>query len=160
MSACAPAINTFSVGTTTVSAESDIVLNLLNKTLHELVDYRAVDPLASALHQLATVFVEASKPNWDGYGAVPVTLSAMRNAERFLQSLPSDFLDVEISAEPDGEIAIEWFRNSRVLSVSIGADQRIAYAGRDGSDRWRGTSTFIDSIPYRLFEDIRRLLSF
>lgn len=91
---------------------------------------------------------EASKPNWDGYGAEPVSLKTFRQAVRFLESIPLTIPNPEISVDPDGEVSFTWSRSPRqVFSVSIGEDGRLSYSGLHGDSTIYGTEWFHDALP-------------
>lgn len=112
----------------------------------------------STFGALAEVFSECQGEAWDGYSARPLSSSSFRNATKFLDILPSWVPVPEIAPEPDGEIALEWRRGESILSISVGADGTITYAGLFGSkSKIRGTEPFDDSIPPVVLESIRRL---
>ena len=61
-----------------------------------------------------------------GFG---VTEEVKDTAFRFIQNLPLGFPQPKVSAEPDGHINLEWYRNSRrVISVSIAPNNRLHWA--------------------------------
>jgi hypothetical protein len=95
--------------------------------------------LEESLDRLVEVYVEASEPNWDGYGADPLTEQSLRNAAIFLCTLPSGLPTPDISADAQGEFHFEWFSNPyRTFSVSIGSKGVASYAGLFGTSRTRG----------------------
>ena len=95
--------------------------------------------LEESLDKLVEVYVESSEPNWDGYGAAPLTEESLRNAAIFLCTLPQDLPTPDISADAQGEIHFEWFSNPyRTFSVSIGSKGVASYAGLFGASRTRG----------------------
>ena len=86
--------------------------------------------------ELATVWEECRNPNWDGFDALPVTQDALRNAYLFLESLPLGYPRPSISAEPDGELTLEWHRSPRrTLSISVTPDGYLHYAALLGPNR-------------------------
>lgn len=98
---------------------------------------------ASALAELRTIAAECAVPDWDGEGAKPISLEAVRNAEAFLHALPDWVPLPELSPEPDGAFSLDWIRSRhRMLSVSIGARQRLAIAWLDGSNRGHAVEAF------------------
>ncbi|MCH8043315.1 MAG: hypothetical protein IID44_06310 [Planctomycetes bacterium] len=98
--------------------------------------------------ELATVWNECREANWDGFGAMPVTQETLRNAYILLESLPLGFPAPSISAEPDGDLTLEWHRSARrTLSVSVTADGYLHYAALLGASRVYGTEAFFDEIP-------------
>ena len=59
------------------------------------------------------IYQECSVINWDGYGAKPVDYDLRKTVEQFLNSLPTIIPDPEISADPDGEISLDWCSEPR-----------------------------------------------
>jgi hypothetical protein len=101
---------------------------------------------------------EALVENWDGHGARPVSPLAAQMAAAFIKLLPTAFPLPEFSVDPDGEVSLDWIRERDwLLSVSIGADGTIAYAGRFGVARQSGSEVFIDELPPNLLNCLRRL---
>ena len=98
-----------------------------------------------ALKQLEEVFAECSQPNWDGYGAQPVHKLTYQKTEELLESLPSSVDTPDISADPDGELAIEWrYGRERLLSISVALNGRLSFIYRRGAIRMRDTLWFTD----------------
>src|SRR4030095_2307577 len=82
--------------------------------------HMALDSGQDVFEELLKTFEECRQPNWDGYEAQPVREETYRLAHRFLASLPLSIPVPSISAEPDGQITVEWHRSpQRTLSVSI-----------------------------------------
>lgn len=79
------------------------------------------------------------EPDWDGYGADPVLQEGLDRAAAFIRALPGDLPMPQPSIEPDGEVALEWLvARNRMLSVSFGEGERVAYAMVDGTDKLKG----------------------
>ena len=115
---------------------------------------------ARALDSLYAACRSASSENWDGYGARPVGASAFEHAKVFLQLLPTDASFPDVSVDPDGEIALEWYLAPRaVFSVSIGEEGLISYAGLFGWNKVNGVEVFAGAIPVAVLQSLRRLLS-
>jgi len=101
---------------------------------------------------------EASEDNWDGDGAKAVTMTTRDRAEAFLDALPAGFPEPLIAAEPDGEIAFEWYAGPRrVFSVSVGEGYSIAFAGIFGGLKVHGSEYFLDELPESVIMNVRRL---
>jgi hypothetical protein len=108
--------------------------------------------------ELFEVYRECSVKNWDGYGAKAVDSILFGEAFRFLEILPSTISKPEISTDPDGEIAFEWYgKNKRVFSVSVGQNGELTYAGIFGSGKTKGTELLRDEIPEIILENINRV---
>lgn len=109
--------------------------------------------LAEALESLAV-------DNWDGYGAKAVDTDSCLKAIQFSRLLPMDIPVPEIEIDTDGEVRFEWYRNPRqVLSVAVGGDGGLAYAGLFGASRIHGTEYFSDELPNTILDSIRRVCS-
>jgi len=109
--------------------------------------------LAHALESLAA-------DNWDGYGAKPVDADSCLKAIQFSRLLPMDIPVPETEVDTDGEVRFEWYRSPRqVLSVAVGGDGRLAYAGLFGASRIHGTEYFSDQLPNTILDSIRRVYS-
>lgn len=79
-------------------------------------------------------------------------------AIRFIENLPLGFPQPEVSAEPDGHINFEWYRNPRrVLSVSIAPNNRLHWAALIGTESPRGAARYIDRIPNLILDQIARV---
>lgn len=112
------------------------------------------------LDELGEAWEECKHANWDGYGALPVTRDALRNAYCFLEALPFDFPAPTIAGNPNGFFALEWYRNPRrVISVNVTPDCLLHYAALRGANREYGTEAFYGDIPQAIFDAIRRVYS-
>lgn len=110
--------------------------------------------------ELATVWEECRRENWDGFGAIAVNQDALRNAYCFLESLPIGFPAPSIGAEPDGHLTLDWHRSARrTLSVSVSPDDELHFAGLFGPSRVFGTEAFFGEAPESILELIRRIYS-
>lgn len=113
-----------------------------------------------AFEELFVVARECRTPNWDGYGAPPVSPEAIAHACRFLGALSLGIPAPSVGAEPDGHVTFEWHRSSqRTLSVSVSPEGDLHYAALLGSSKVYGTEPFFGEIPARILELIR-LVSF
>lgn len=59
-----------------------------------------------------------------------VSGATLVKALEFAATLPSDVELPEVSIDPDGELAFDWFKESGLLSVSVGRTGRLTYAAR------------------------------
>jgi len=124
--------------------------------LKEALSLRRVAESASV--ELEEVASEAASPNWDGYGAQAVDPRTVQEAKRLLDALPTTTPVPEVSADPDGEVAISWnLDSSWVFSVSVGPSGRLSYAGLFGTSKAYGTEWFLDEIPEAILDNISRL---
>lgn len=111
-----------------------------------------------AYDELAEVWEDCKTPNWDGYDALPVEQETFRNAYLFIESLPLGIPLPSLGAEPDGHLALEWYRNPRwTLSVSVGPAGTLYYAALFGSSDIRGSEPFFGDVPEIILNLIRRV---
>lgn len=110
------------------------------------------------LWALEEISREASTDDWDGYGGVPVSRAALRVALEVLEALPQSWPMPAISADPDGDVSLEWAANAHwVLTVSVGATGRLSYAGLFGVSKVHGAESFVGQIPQAIVDSLVRL---
>jgi hypothetical protein len=145
-----------------VSAEAESVR--LNASVVVEQVHRSValfGPKAALISSLSALGKECREPNWDGYGAEPASLRALRRAEDLIASLPDDVPLPECSIEPDGCVSLDWMPAPyRTLTVSVGSSDRLPYAWVDGTDRGHAVARLVDGqLPPRILAEIRRFMS-
>jgi hypothetical protein len=112
---------------------------------HLLDSYTVRRAAEGALNELDEVRMEASFEGWNGYGAKPMHPDAYQNARLFLEAMPTTAPSPEISADADGDVALDWvFGERKALSVSIGAAGRCTFAWMRGLRTYRGTDWLDD----------------
>lgn len=100
----------------------------------------------------------AAAPDWDGYGAAPVSAHVVWAAERFLSAIPEAWPSPEIAADPDGEISFEWARGSHwVFTVSVAGNGQLSYAGLFGLSRVHGVEILAGTLPEAIVVGLARL---
>lgn len=136
----------------------NLVKNLKNQ-IREICEPLTIGrPLEEAVESLIEVYKECSEENWDGYGANPVSKSSISEALKFIDLIPSSFPMPQITAEPSGEIGLEWYKDKRLMfALSFSGKNMISYAGIFGINKIHGTEYFGDSIPSIIIENLRRL---
>jgi hypothetical protein len=141
-----------------VSAEAKILQDEARAIVERVEDSDALFgskvAVIAALHALPR-FHDAD--GWDGGEAKPVDSGAIARAIAFVRALPEGCEIPEVSVEPDGAVALDWMPSRhRMLSISVsGANDRLAYAWIDGTDRGSAVSRFGGStIPPRLLQAI------
>lgn len=114
---------------------------LVEKIRKELLESFSVrDRAERTFDELEEVRNEASAEGWDGYGGKPMSPDAFLNAKLFIAALPTTAPQPEVSADPDGDVALDWYFGPRkALSVSISSDGRCAFAWIRGHRTFRGT---------------------
>lgn len=112
--------------------------------------------LTSAINELT---MDYSLPNWDGYEAKPILRSVRDEAVRLIKMLPSDIPLPEVSPEPLGTIAFEWYKAKDYLFIaSVSGKGIVEYAGLYGiGNRDYGTARIENTFPKIVSYHIRRL---
>lgn len=148
----------FSV-TTGVSSTAAYIENatrLGRSRLQEAEVFGLDSPLRAELEEL---WSECQSPNWDGHHALPVSRGSLLHTYQFLESLPLGFRPPSLSADPDGQLTLEWYKSpSRLVSISVDPDGVLHYAGLLGANRRYGTETFYGEIPDEILRLIREIL--
>ena len=116
--------------------------------------------LIKAVSRLWNLVDECAEPGWDGNGAEPISRAAAERAVEFVRALPEDIEMPEFAPEPDGCISLDWIRaKSKLISLSIGAGEKIAYAWLDGSDRGHAVAAFDGhDVPWRILEEVKGIV--
>ena len=72
-------------------------------------------------------------------------------AYALIESLPLGFPRPSVSAQPDGQLTLEWYRTpTRTLSLSIDPDGFIHYGGLFGPEKHFGTVPFLEGLSDRI----------
>lgn len=112
--------------------------------------------LASALDDL---WEQTRQTGWDGHDALPVQADTYLLARQVIQSLPARIPAPELSAEPDGQISLEWYRSpTQLLSVSIDPNGSLHYAAMMGGRTAYGTEPFYGDYPTKLSETAYQIM--
>jgi hypothetical protein len=120
--------------------------------------YALGEQAKKSLNELRQVYSECNHPDWDGYGAMPVTADAFRVAYELLNVLPLGMPAPSIGAEPDGHITFEWHHSAhRTLSISIAPDGDLHYAALLGASRHYGTEPFFGDAPKTILDLVYRV---
>jgi hypothetical protein len=130
------------------------------QVVRSLLDERGSASTASVrrMWALDDAWQAATAPDWDGYGAAPVSPPVVWAAERFLSAIPAAWPNPEIAADPDGEISFEWARGPHwVFTVSVAGNGQLSYAGLFGSSRVHGVETFAGTLPEAIVVGLARL---
>ena len=132
---------------------------------HAKDDLMSVHSIGSSLYdiqlELDAIYDECAEDNWDGYGAMAISLETIEIAERFANCFLFTNLPIpDIIPEPTDTIAFEWERSAyNTLIVSINSTGEIAYVGMFGSNRSKGIEKFTDSVPEQIVNNLKRLFS-
>lgn len=99
-------------------------------------------------NSLAVVQREGSSADWCIEGNEPVRMSTALTTRSFIETLPGRYQNPDIAPEPDGHISVEWYlEKRRLLTVSIGPDQKLYWAALIGNEDPRGSATFTGRTP-------------
>lgn len=97
-------------------------------------------------------FQESRKPDWDGYGAIPVTREVFERAIALVRSFPTTLPMPDVAAEPGGEIGFEWRMGNATIALTVDKRSRLKYAVVNGRDTEYGSTDFVELLPLRLVE--------
>jgi hypothetical protein len=144
-----------------ISDDAAVLLTRIKEVGKDISDTETLGKnYREALNALRACYNDCLTEDWAGEGAEPVMLADLLAAERFLRTLPTLLPRPEVSVDPDGEFAFEWYNSDRdVLSVSIGRQGKISYAARFGKNRTHGTEYFGDELPSVITANLERLFS-
>ena len=91
------------------------------------------ETLKDLLQQDATrVFSECTSPDWDGYGAMAVTPRHYDDLLRLINWLPEGIEKPEVVAQPDGCLALDWWRDRKYTFTLLLKKERLIYAALVG----------------------------
>ncbi len=150
------------------SPRTDRALSHEARVLREMLDElwsfpRSIavgEPKRTAQDALQEAYQAAQVEGWDGEGAARVEPSTYHYADQFLRLLPTTLPNPEIVADRDGEILFEWDLGRRyVLSVSVGRDGTLSFAGLFGYAKIHGTEHLGEVLPSAIWDSFQRLLA-
>ncbi|MGC2162370.1 MAG: hypothetical protein WA634_10700 [Silvibacterium sp.] len=125
-----------------------------------LKSYSIRSRVDQARADIEAVQQEASFDGWDGYGGKALDAEACVITASFLEALPTTIPIPEISADNDGEVALDWiFAPRRALTISIDGRGRCSYAWMLGQITSRGTDWITDGIPANIAYALAQLTS-
>lgn len=148
-------------GGSAVSVEAQVATKAASALVRSVESSRALfGRKAAIISQLWGLAHECAEPGWDGYGAHAIDPTALRNAEMFLRALPEDLPMPECAPEPDGSISLDWIHTRhRLFSLSVGPNDRLAYAWLDGTDKGHAVARFDGvSVPQRVLAEIQSIM--
>ncbi|MBL4868723.1 MAG: hypothetical protein JKY67_20360 [Pseudomonadales bacterium] len=122
-------------GTSGESEESKYVEQLVEDFACDASQANSINTKEKVIDELKQLYVDRSSPNWDAYDAAPLKAGALMNAVKFIQALKSVYPLPEISADPDGDISLEWIKKDKILSLSLGCTNIICYAAIYGENK-------------------------
>jgi len=96
---------------------------------------------------------KCSAEDWDGEGALPVTVDAIRSAEHLIGLLPDGIREPFITVENTGNFAFDWDIGKDMTFAIIVSDDHAFYAGIFGGASQRGSERVCNELP-RSIKDI------
>lgn len=156
------ALNAYARGDSAISSEARAAQKAATALVESAERSQALfGEKASAISQLRALANECADQNWDGNGASAMDPLAVSMAEAFVRAMPDNVPLPEFAPEPDGSISLDWIQSrSRLFSVSVGINHRLAYAWVDGADRGHAVARFDgDRIPRRVIEGICEIMN-
>lgn len=85
-----------------------------------------------------------------------VSTAAVVRVRQLTDQLPAALPMPDIAIDPDGEISLDWVvASARMLSISVGESDRLAWAWLDGSERTHGVFQFRNSLPEWMLVKLR-----
>ena len=89
-----------------------------------------------------------SREGWDGSDALPISYTSAMWAKRVIDWLPSSAASPEIVPEPNGDVALEWSKDSNLLLSMSVAGRTLIYAGLLGTEKKiHGEEVLVDELP-------------
>src|ERR1043166_4105300 len=169
LSVLAPAFSFLSRNDSTFVSDSLLSLLSTNQTFTDPI--LTADPILTFL--LDRIFAEPSPdplksyeelnlPNWDGYGAEPITPETLKYARRILRVMPDTLGPPDIAPAGDGSIALEWVPetgplNKLFLDIGPGEQWRAYWklrTGEFGRLPSKGFTADTKPILQQLFDDL------
>lgn len=81
-------------------------------------------------NRIIDAYFFCNRPNWDGYGAKPLSIKSANFALSFFRRLSSAVPAPEVSPEPDGEVALDWCSDDGdMFSLSFSDGGLVNFAG-------------------------------
>jgi hypothetical protein len=146
---------------TAVSPEADTIRRSVSAAMESMhLSIALFGPRTEAVSEVLAVAAKHGQSDWDGEGADPVSVFAADRAIAFIHALPGSVPVPEVAPESDGSISLDWVcSRSRVLSISIGVSDRLAFAWLDGTDQGHAVARFDgERIPSLILERIRETM--
>lgn len=95
--------------------------------------------LNKLIERLVDELSECLEPGWDGYDARAISSVAIYSCANFLCDFRSNAVNVGVTPEPDGDIALEWYADPEFnLSISFGDRKELPYSCFLGNERHYG----------------------
>ncbi|MFC1573242.1 hypothetical protein ACFL6M_06545 [Candidatus Eisenbacteria bacterium] len=144
------------VGQSDEAAQLEYQVKWPTNQLYEPVQY--MEPYRRILREMEELLLDCLEDNWDGYRARGASIESYECAQRFILSLPIQWLNPEVAVDPDGEFSFDWFGvRGALLTISVGPSGQLTYAGRFGAARAHGLELLSEGIPKEILSCLARL---
>jgi hypothetical protein len=135
------------------SSEGSKLKDIFNKAI---LRFRSSITTGQAKRDLNSLILDTVSQDREGIENLKAT--TVSNACKFADLIPSKFPNPEINIDPDGEISFEWYISpDKLLSISVGQDGRLAYAGRLGIKKISGIDYLGEQFPGELSVFIEKI---
>jgi hypothetical protein len=138
------------------SESSNAMISELRDTIRgivrDLTRSRTLGESYSAiLEQLDNLELDCSLPNWDGEDAAPVSGEAVVRAREFVEALPRDLPQPEITAGRDGEVLFDWIKDQkRMVTAYVTTSGLIRFVYINNQENDFGAFVFAGRVDPRL----------
>jgi hypothetical protein len=103
---------------------------------------------ALLFQSIAEARATASKEGWDGEGGFPVGQAVVNAAIQLLCALPAMLPPPDVSPQPTGEIAFEWYKDRNHVAVLAVDGAYIRWSALTGPDKpVSGAEPFTRTVP-------------
>src|SRR5260370_32668073 len=146
---------------TAVSPEAETIRRSVSVAMESIhLSIALFGSRTEAVSEVLAVAAKHSQSDWNCEGADPVSEIAIDRAIAFIHALPGSVPVPEVAPEPDGSISLDWISSrSRILSISVGVSDRLAFAWLDGTDQGHAVARFDgERIPPLILERIREMM--
>ena len=134
----------------TAQSDAAMLLDAMSNEirLHLLASFSMRNAAEQALQELEEVRDESVAVQGTAGAIAAVRPTTYEYAKLFVEALPTIAPLPEVSADPDGDIALDWiFGPKKALTVSIGPTGRCTFAWMFGRRTYSGTDWLDDAIP-------------
>jgi len=105
--------------------------------------------------EVQTLHEDCAVENWDGEGALPITIDVASRAKRIVDLLPEGIISPDVVSVPNGQIMLEWIGSRNIMLNVMISGEKAVYAGILGRERPSGQWTDLDNFSNPLARDLR-----
>ena len=113
--------------------------------------------------KLRQILIDCHEPDWDGYGAHPISLAVVAKTIKLLEKLPDDLPEPEIKPEPNGCLTLVWRTNNKykdyvMLTTRDDVYQFVQMTASNPKYHDNNAYSFFPNIPKNMLEAIRETI--